>query len=120
MTGDVNFSGKIAKKLNLSDIKVDGLSSEDKAKLDAIFNTKNDGDSKDALTLDEIVKSVANIDTDKNGKLSDAEMKAAWQKLTNRPQGITETQYISYLKAMSAANEQSAKEYRKRLYYSIR
>ena len=110
MTGDVNFSGKMAKKLNLSDIKVDGLSSEDKAKLDAIFNTKNDGDSKDALTIDEIVKSVANIDTDKNGKLSDEEMKAAWQKLTNKPQGITETQYISYLKAMSAANEQSAKE----------
>ena len=110
MTSDVNFSGKIAKKLNLSDIKVDGLSPEDKAKLDAIFNTKNDGDSKDALTIDEIVKSVANIDTDKNGKLSDKEMKAAWQKLTNKSQGITETQYISYLKAMSAANEQSAKE----------
>ena len=110
MTSDVNFSGKIAKKLNLSDIKVDGLSPEDKAKLDAIFNTKNDGDSKDALTIDEIVKSVANIDTDKNGKLSDEEMKAAWQKLTNKSQGITETQYISYLKAMSAANEQSAKE----------
>lgn len=109
MTGEVNFSGKIAKKIKLEDITVQDMSAEKKEKLDAIFDTKHDGDSKDALTVDELTKSVAEIDTNKDGKLSDAEMTAAWEALDNsKKQGIEKTDYVAYLKAMAAKNVEKA------------
>ena len=111
MTGDVNFSGKMSKKINLSDITFQNLSDEKKAKLDAIFNTNNDGDSKDALTIDELTKAVADADTNKDGKLTDAELEASWSKLDNsKKQGIEKTEYIAYIKAMAAKNAELAKD----------
>lgn len=108
MTGDVNFSSKMAKSIDISKIKDDEeikkLSVDKQQKLSAIFNTntkKND----QAITIDELSKSMQEIDTNHDGKLTDAEMSAAWESLPDaKKQGIQKTEYISYLKAMAKAN----------------
>lgn len=108
MTGDVNFSSKMAKSIDISKIKDDEeikkLSVDKQQKLSAIFNTntkKND----QAITIDELSKSMQEIDTNHDGKLTDAEMSAAWESLSDaKKQGIQKTEYISYLKAMAKAN----------------
>ena len=105
MTGEVNFSGKLSKKVDINEIKGSEIRDTAKAELDKIFDIDNNKE----LSIDELVKSVADIDTDKDGKISDAEMQAAYNKLSDaQKQNINQTEYITYLKAMSAKNAELA------------
>ena len=97
MTGDVNFSSKMAKSIDISKIKDDEeikkLSVDKQQKLSAIFNTntkKND----QAITIDELSKSMQEIDTNHDGKLTDAEMSAAWESLPDAKNKVYKKQNI--------------------------
>ncbi|MCR5266002.1 MAG: hypothetical protein K6E29_05350 [Cyanobacteria bacterium RUI128] len=104
MTGDVNFNGKVAKKINLSDISVSGLSADKKAKLDAIFNKVNTEADENILTADELVV-LSDIDKNHDGTITEAEMIQSYNSLSaDEKQDITQTEYITYLKAMAAKN----------------
>ena len=111
MTGDVNFSGKLAKKIDLSAITVEGMEQAKKEEIEKIFNTVTGGTSANTLTTDELVV-LSDTDTDHDGKITDAEARAAYDKLAdNVKQALTEKQvtqndYVAYLKAMAKKNEE--------------
>lgn len=110
MTGDVNFSGKISKKIDLKEINVEKLDNSKKEKLDSIFNVNQKASGKDALTVDELINAVNKIDKNIDGKLSDAEINESWNKLDNaKKQGIEKTEYIAYIKSMAEKNSELAK-----------
>ena len=110
MTGDVNFSGKISKKIDLKEINAEKTDNSKKEKLDSIFNVNQQESGKDALTVDEIINTVNRIDKNNDGNLSDAELDESWNKLdSEKKQGIEKTEYIAYIKSMAEKNAELAK-----------
>lgn len=111
MAGEVNFSGKLAKSIDLSSITVENLDETKKKEIEKIFNTVTGGNSATTLTTDELVV-LSDADTNHDGKITDAEAKAAYDKLADDvKQGLTAKQvtqndYVAYLKAMAKKNEE--------------
>ena len=111
MAGEVNFSGKLAKSIDLSAITVENLDETKKKEIEKIFNTVTGGNSANTLTTDELVV-LSDADKNHDGKITDEEAKAAYDKLAdNVKQGLTEKQvtqndYVAYLKAMAKKNEE--------------
>ena len=111
MTDGVNFSGKMAKEINLADIKAKvndvELSADKKTVLGGIFDT----DSNSKISTEELAESLDKIDLNRDGKLTDDEMGAAYEKLTaEQKQNVAKNEYIAYLKAMSAQNTELVKD----------
>lgn len=112
MADDINFSGKIAKKVELDKVKPDGVGNDRKDKVASLFNTQkgNDADAKN-LTTDELVV-LNNIDADHDGKITEDEIKTYYNtnyknNSTNNPNQVTEAEYISYVKAVAKANQEA-------------
>lgn len=111
MSDGVNFSGKLSKKIDLSAITVEGMNEAKKKEIDKIFNTVTGGDSANTLTTDELVV-LSDVDTNHDGKITDDEAKAAYDKLDNNVKQqltnkqVTQNDYVAYLKAMAKKNEE--------------
>lgn len=104
MADNVNFSKKMAKEIKVDELKVkDGQNELSTAKKDAL-NTIFAGDDK-KISTEELAESLDKIDLNRDGTLTDDEMGKAYDKLTEQQkQNVKKTEYIAYLKEMSAKN----------------
>lgn len=104
MAENVNFSKKMAKEIKVDELKVkDGQNELSAAKKDEL-NTIFAGDDK-KISTEELAESLDKIDLNRDGTLTDDEMDKAYNKLTEQQkQNVKKTEYIAYLKEMSAKN----------------
>lgn len=111
MADEINFSGKLAKKVDISEVKPDGVQTDRKDKVASLFNTQKDGNDANVLTSDELVV-LNSIDENHDGKITEEEIKKYYNanfkdNSTKNPNQVTEAEYISYVKAMAKANQEA-------------
>lgn len=111
MADEINFSGKLAKKVDISEVKPDGVQTDRKDKVASLFNTQKDGSDASVLTSDELVV-LNSIDENHDGKITEDEIKKYYNanfkdNSTKNPNQVTEAEYISYVKAMAKANQEA-------------
>lgn len=111
MADEINFSGKLAKKIELDKVKPDGVQNDRKDKVASLFNKQKDNNDASILTADELVV-LNQIDKNHDGKITDDEIKTYYNanykdNQTNNPNQVTEAEYISYVKAMAKANQEA-------------
>ncbi len=111
MADEINFSGKLAKKVDISEVKPDGVQTDRKDKVASLFNTQKDGSDASILTSDELVV-LNSIDENHDGKITEDEIKKYYNanfkdNSTKNPNQVTEAEYISYVKAMAKANQEA-------------
>ena len=111
MADEINFSGKLAKKVEISEVKPDGVQTDRKEKVASLFNTQKDGNDASVLTSDELVV-LNSIDENHDGKITEDEIKKYYNanfkdNSTKNPNQVTEAEYISYVKAMAKANQEA-------------
>lgn len=111
MADEINFSGKLAKKIELDKVKPDGVQNDRKDKVASLFNKQKGGNDASILTADELVV-LNQIDKNHDGKITDDEIKTYYNanykdNQTNNPNQVTEAEYISYVKAMAKANQEA-------------
>lgn len=111
MADEINFSGKLAKKVDISEVKPDGVQTDRKDKVASLFNTQKDDNDASVLTSDELVV-LNSIDENHDGKITEDEIKKYYNanfkdNSTKNPNQVTEAEYISYVKAMAKANQEA-------------
>lgn len=111
MADEINFSGKLAKKVDISEVKPDGVQTDRKDKVASLFNTQKDDNDASILTSDELVV-LNSIDENHDGKITEDEIKKYYNanfkdNSTKNPNQVTEAEYISYVKAMAKANQEA-------------